>query len=346
MQIVSQTTSELRLQSVVERQRLMLPIGLLSVVVVGLGLAILAGAVNIPLLFIVGLFGFLGGTMLNDECKSEVLTLDRGADQLRCDRKTLWGTQQWQLPLSTLQDVSVVTRQRRRQKANGNEGTQWFYSLQFVAPGQAPQTLLYSHDGDSVNAAYRTIHDFLRTTHSATSATNAPSNLPSGQGIGLVMTSDYERWRQEIFTRSPEQAGGTSDERDRVYGVLMDMGMLDSSTSQLWAISMTAWLSGEASFFPTPGGAVIGLGSEPQVAEAAQTILQLAQTVLPNASPLPDQALPDQPDLVQFWLFTPGGVYGVADMLQRLRVPSNDWGQMFQQFSLIRQVAERQLDQR
>jgi hypothetical protein len=346
MQIVSQTTSELRLQSVVERQRLMLPIGLLSVVVVGLGLAILAGAVNIPLLLILGLIGFLGGTMLNDECKSEVLTLDRGADQLRCDRKTLWGTQQWQLPLSTLQDVSVVTRQRRRQKANGNEGTQWFYSLQFVAPGQAPQQLLYSHDGDSVNATYRAIHEFLKATHSASPATQGQANLPSGRGTGLIITSDYERWRQQMFTVSPEQAGGTSEERDRVYGVLMDVGMLDPATSQLWAISMSAFLTGEASFFPTPGGAVIGLGNEPQVAEAAQTILQLAQTALSDASRLPDQALPDQPDLVQFWLFTPGGVYGVADTLQRLRVPSNAWGKMFQQFSLIRQVAEHQLDQR
>ncbi|WP_204139765.1 hypothetical protein [Halomicronema sp. CCY15110] len=339
MKIVSQTTTELRLQSSVNRQRLVLPAVMLGVVVVGLGIAVVAGAVNIPLLLILGLVGGLGGTILNDECKSEVLTLDRGTDQIQCDRKTLWGTQQWQWPLSTLQDVSVVTRQRRRKKANGNQGTQWFYSIQFVAQGQAPQELLYSHDGDRVNATYRTIHDFLK-------ATQAQTHLPSGRGTGLNITSDYERWRQTMFTRSPEQAGGVSAERDRVYGVLMDVGMVDSSTSQLWAISMSAWLSGEADFFPTPGGAVIGLGSEPQVAEAAQTILQLAQTARADASRLPDQALPDQPDLVQFWLFTPGGVYGVADMLQRLRVPSNAWGQMFQQFSLIRQVAEQQLEQR
>ncbi|MEO0378549.1 MAG: hypothetical protein AAF329_28950, partial [Cyanobacteria bacterium P01_A01_bin.17] len=117
--------------------------------------------------------------------------------------------------------------------------------------------------------------------------------------------------------------------------------------SELWAISMSAFQSGDASFFPTPGSGVVGLGQRPDVAKAAVTIVDLAQNLLASASPLEVDALPDQPDLVQFVLLTPNGAYVVADDLRQLLQNRNQpLGQMLGQFSLIRQVAEQLLDRR
>ncbi|MEM6432554.1 MAG: hypothetical protein AAF773_01660 [Cyanobacteria bacterium P01_D01_bin.115] len=327
-----------------DKQKLIFPGALLGLAVAGLGIAAIAGFFNGGVVFICLLVGGLGGSMLFGALKSEILTLNQTADQIRCDRKTLFGTQQWQLPLSALQDFSVVDFKRRHKKSDGSQGTLWFYSLKFVAQDAQPQTLLYYRDRDSIQAAYQAIRKLWSR---AAQQSPASVNRPSGRGLGFVISTAYERWRETTWAIQPEQAGGSSEERDRVYGVLMDVGMLDTSTSELWAISMSAFRSGDASFFPTPGSGVVGLGGQPEVAAAAETIVQLAQTVLPQVSPLEADVLPDQPHLVQFALLTPGGIYIVADDLKQLLQNRNQpLGQMLGQFSLIRQFAEQILDQR
>ncbi len=344
MRVTHQTATELVIQSFVNQQKLIFPGAMLGLAVVGLGLAAITGFLNGGVVFICLLVGGLGAWMLLDEWKSETLILDQASDQIRCDRKTLFGTQQWQLPLSALQDVSIVNFKRRHKKSDGNQGTQWFYTLKFVAQGAEPQTMLYSRNRDSVDVAYHTIKAFW-----GAAAKQAPGTLhrPRGRGLGFVVSPNYERWRETMWAIEPAQAGGSSEEPDRVYGVLMDVGMLDTSTSELWAISMSAFRTGDASFFPTPGSGVVGLEAKPEVEEAAATIVDLAQTLLPSASALDQDVLPDQPDLVQFVLLTPGGPYVVADYLKPLLQSRNQpLGQMLGQFSLIRQVAEQLLDQR
>ncbi|MEO1070089.1 MAG: hypothetical protein AAFW95_13380 [Cyanobacteria bacterium J06638_6] len=270
--------------------------------------------------------------------------MDQASDQIRYDRKTLLGNQHWQLPLSTLQDVSIVNFKRRHQKSNGSSGVQWFYTLKFVAQGAEPQTMLYFRDRDSVDVAYHTVKTFWGA---AAQQSPASMNRPRGRGLGFVVSPSYQQWRKTTWAIEPAQAGGARNEPDRVYGVLMDVGMLDAQTSELWAISMSAFQSGDASFFPTPGSGVVGLGQKPEVAKAAVTIVDLAQNLLANASPLEVDALPDQPDLVQFVLLTPNGAYVVADDLKQLLQNRNQpLGQMLGQFSLIRQVAEQLLDRR
>ena len=342
MRIVNQTASELVIRSFVDQKKLIFPGVLLGLALLGLGLAIYAGELNVALILILGLLAALALSMLYSDLQSETLTLDQAADQVRCDRKTPLGNQTWELPLSALQEVSVETIKRRYKKNSGSHGTLWSYTLKFVAKDVPPQQLLYYRDGDSVKVAHQAIREFW-----AAIAQDFPSliNQPKGRGLGLVTSSAYERWRETTFAIQPEQAGGTSEERERVYGVLMDVGMLDEATTEPWVISMSAFLSGDASFFPTPGGGVVGLGSEPRVEKAAYAIVQLAQTVLPQASPLQDTTLPDQPDLVQFTLLTPGGTYSVADYLKRLQDPEKPLGQILGQFSLIRRFAEQVRDQ-
>jgi len=344
MRVTQQTDTELVIESFVNKQQLIFPGALLGLAVVGLGLAAIIGFLNGGVVFICLLVGGLGGWMLFDGWKSERLILDQVSDQIRYQRQTLLGSQGWQFPLSTLQDVSIVNFNRRHKKSDGSSGIQWFYTLKFIAQGAEPQTMLYFRDRDSVDVAYHMVKAFW-----GAAAQRSPASMhrPRGRGLGFVVAPSYERWRETIWAIEPAQGGASSDEPDRVYGVLMDVGMLDAQTSQLWAISMSAFRSGEASFFPSPGSGVVGLGQKPEVEQAAVTIVDLAQNLLPNASPLETDVLPDQPDLVQFVLLTPNGAYVLADDLkQLLQNRSQPMGQMLGQFSLIRQVAEQLLDQR
>ena len=116
MRVTYQTDTELVIQSSVDKQKLIFPGALLGLAVVGLGIAAIAGFLNGGVVFICLLVGGLGGSMLFGALKSEILTLDQTADQIRCDRKTLFGTQQWQLPLSALQDVSEIGRASCRER--------------------------------------------------------------------------------------------------------------------------------------------------------------------------------------------------------------------------------------
>ncbi|MGF1458505.1 MAG: hypothetical protein ACFBSG_05710 [Leptolyngbyaceae cyanobacterium] len=342
--MTQQTDTELVIESFVNKQQLIFPGALLGLGIVSLGLAAITGFLNGGVVFICLLVGGLGGWMLLDGWKSDILILDQVNNQIRYHRKALLGSQQWETPLSTLQDVSIVNFKRRHKKSDGSSGVQWFYTVKLVARGAEPQTMLYTRNQDSVDVAYHTIKTFWGAAANRSPAT---MNRPQGRGLGFVISPSYEQWRETTWALEPAQAGGTSDEPDLVYGVLIDVGMWDAQTSQLWAISMSAFRSGDASFFPTPGSGVVGLGQKPEVAKAAATIIDLAQNLLANASPLAVDALPDQPDLVQFVLLTPNGAYIVADHLKQLLQNRNQpLGQMLGQFSLIRQAAEQLLDQR
>ena len=60
----------------------------------------------------------------------------------------------------------------------------------------------------------------------------------------MSITPDYQTWRETIFNIDVNQAVGSESDTNQVYGVLMDVGMIDELTSERWAISLTAFLSG------------------------------------------------------------------------------------------------------
>src|SRR5687767_13046226 len=111
------------------------------------------------------------------------------------------------------------------------------------------------------------------------------SNLFGAKKPNMKTTEDYQRWRELIFAVQPEQVEGSKSDANRVYGVIMDIGQIDRRTSTHWAISLSAFPTGEATFRPTVGGGVIGLGGDPKVAQAAQEIVQIAQGLLPETNP-------------------------------------------------------------
>ena len=327
MHITKQTASELVIQSPMRQQGLVLPLAMLGVVLVGFGFIATSGGNQPAASLFLAAVGAYSLYMIYQVLQSETLTFDKEANEVRCTRTSLLGTKRWQFPLSTLQNVSVGTRKRRYKKIDGNRATLWSYTLKLTAADAQPKSLFYQHDGDSVDNAYHAIKKFVGA------AAVGPSTEPYYR---MTVTPDYRQWRETIFNLEPAAFTGS----DEVYGVLMDVGMMEEATSEQWAMSLTAFLSGEASFQPTVGGGAIGLGSDPAVASVVQEIVQIAQTLLPKASPIEDRALPEV-DLVQFFFFTADGVYGVTDYVQNLQTSSDPLSQMLNRFGLIRQSADR-----
>lgn len=338
MQITQQSDSELVIHSPINQQELILPVAILGVTVLGFILRVSKGGLVPSAVLFLAALGAYGLYMLYGVLQSETLTFDKTAKEVRCDRTTLLGAKRWKIPLADLQNVSVSTYKRRYKKANGKQATRWSYTLKLVARDTQTKTLLYQDDGDSVDTACHAISQFVGPFAS-------PPESDHGSYYRMKITPDYRRWRETIFNLQPGQAGAANSDANQVYGVLMDVGMMEESTSEQWAMSLTAFLSGEASFRPTVGGGCVGLGEDPKVANVAQEIVQIAQTLLPKVSPIRDRALPD-PDLVQFFLFTAGGVYGVADNIRNVQTSSDPLGQMLNRFGLIRQVADQRQDSR
>ena len=159
-----------------------------------------------------------------------------------------------------------------------------------------------------------------------------------------MMTQQYQKWRELIFEIDPGQVGVSKEQSDRVYGVLMDIGMVDRQSRHPFALSLTAFPTGETSFQPTVGGGIIGLGGDKKMAEIARKLIQLAQPLLDKTQPAKDFSLPAS-GFVQFFFFTPHGVRIYEEHLDTLQTAGNPFGQLLVGFGIIRQFAERIIDQ-
>ena len=105
-------------------------------------------------------------------------------------------------------------------------------------------------------------------------------NILGSKKQELKATDDYTNWRKMVFSLQPESAQVSSKEIDRVFGVVMDDVKLDEASNTLWAISQTAFASGESSLQSTVGMGVIGLGvgkNEENIFTAVQQLVELAQ---------------------------------------------------------------------
>lgn len=159
----------------------------------------------------------------------------------------------------------------------------------------------------------------------------------------MMISNNYRQWRSQILTIRPEQVGQPAN-GTQVYGVIMDIGMIDTASNTPWAISLSAFSTGEASFYPSPGGGVSGLGGDPQVAQMAQEIITSAQSLQMDAASVTDVSLPD-PGFVRFLFFTPGGLRQVQGHLQELQTPNHPLLPLLNRFGRIRQFADQVIDQ-
>jgi hypothetical protein len=159
----------------------------------------------------------------------------------------------------------------------------------------------------------------------------------------MQVTEEYQKWREMIFSMQPSQVGEAKGGANTVYGVIMDIGQMDRQSSTPWAITLTAFSTGEASFRPTPGGGMMGLGGDPKVAQAAQEIVQIAQGLVPEANLTQDLSLPE-PGIVQFFFLTTSGVYVVKGNLDQFQKPEHPFRQLLERFHFIRQSGDQLLD--
>ncbi len=157
----------------------------------------------------------------------------------------------------------------------------------------------------------------------------------------VVITEEYKKWREVIFNVKPEQVGVSSQEVDRVYGVLMDIGQADTGGRGNFALSLTALASGEASFRPTPGGGAIGLGGDAKVAEVAKSLVQIGQATISATKATTDFASLPKPGWVRFTYLTTSGVRSVEGQLNVMLSPHNPFSKLMNGFGFIRNFAEK-----
>ena len=160
----------------------------------------------------------------------------------------------------------------------------------------------------------------------------------------FAMSQDYPKWRQVILNVTPEQVEVSSNEKDKVFGLLMDFGMVDQASGVRFALSTTAFPTGEASFRPTPGGGSVGLGNDIKVASAAKDLIKLAQGLIGQTKPTNDTSLP-MPGYVHFFFLTTSGIRLYETYIKELQKPDHPFYEMFRGFGFIRMFAEKLIDQ-
>ena len=164
-----------------------------------------------------------------------------------------------------------------------------------------------------------------------------------GEEPKMNLSENYKKWRGVAFSTTAENVGFASKEPKKVYGVVMDIGMIDQRMNQAFALSTMALVSGDASFVPTPGGGFFGLGGDPRVAEVAKSIIAMGQIFLAKAQPVQDHPLPGVGQ-VAFYFLTTSGLFVTVDDLKAFQ--TGPYAQLLNKFGQIRGVAERMIDQR
>ena len=159
----------------------------------------------------------------------------------------------------------------------------------------------------------------------------------------MLLSNNYRQWRSQILTIRPEQVGEPAN-GTQVYGVIMDIGLVDIASNAPWVISLSAFATGEASFYPTPGGGFSGLGGDSRVSQTAQQIIAIAQTLQSMTEPITDVTLPE-PGMVQFLFFTPEGLRQLKGHLHELQTPNHPTLPLLNRFGRIRQFADWLIDQ-
>ena len=165
-----------------------------------------------------------------------------------------------------------------------------------------------------------------------------------GKKPNVKTKEEYQKWRELILAVPSRQAEASKSAANRVYGVVMDVGQLDPPSGTHWALSLSAFSTGEASFRPTVGGGAIGLGEDPKVAQAAEEIVQIAQGLLPQTNPTQDTSLPE-PGLIQFFFLTTDGLHLIRSAVDDFQKADSPFLPLVSRFRFIQQFADQIADQ-
>ncbi len=159
----------------------------------------------------------------------------------------------------------------------------------------------------------------------------------------MVMSEGYKNWRGMIFLVTPGQVDLDVNEPNKVFGVILDVGVKDINSNAAFIFTTAVFANGDATFFPSPGGGVIGLGNNPQVAATSKSIVTMGQIFLVRAKPTKENS-PANVSRVKFYFLTTSGLFVTEDSLQAFK--SGPYGQLLGKFGQIRAVAEQMIDKR
>jgi hypothetical protein len=158
----------------------------------------------------------------------------------------------------------------------------------------------------------------------------------------MSMTDQYKKWRELIFALKPESGGVASNEENRVFGILVDNIQFDKETKTLWAISQTAFASGESSLQSTVGMGIVGLGvskGDEDISAASQQLVGIAQQLFTSAAKTTDYSLPEL-NVVRFFFLTTSGTYFIDSEVDKIERGDNRLFEMLKGFIYIRKFAQ------
>ena len=157
------------------------------------------------------------------------------------------------------------------------------------------------------------------------------------QTLNSEALHEYLRWRDFVFSVTSTQVEDAPGQPDRVYGVIMDVGL-----SNDFVITITAFASGESSLRTTVGGGALGLGGDPRIAEHAKHIVALAQSLKGNARPTDRQNLPLGKG-VNFYFLTRTGLLLSESTVEETFSRAHPFHEMFSRFTAIKSRSEELL---
>jgi hypothetical protein len=157
------------------------------------------------------------------------------------------------------------------------------------------------------------------------------------QTLNSEALNDYLKWRDVVFSVTRAQVEDGTDQPDRVYGVIMDVGL-----SNDFVITITAFQTGESSLRTTVGGGAIGLGGDKVIAEHAKQIVTLAQSLLKTTRRMNIHNLPQGKE-VHFYFLTPSGLMLSESTVEQVYARSHPFHEMFSRFTAIKARSEELL---
>jgi len=166
--------------------------------------------------------------------------------------------------------------------------------------------------------------------------------VPGKHGKFKVLP-EYQKWRDYIFGVTEEPAGVSSGQPDQVYGVIVDVGLVDDNGNPVdtnHVITQTAFATGESSLKTSFGGGVIfGIGGPEDVSELAKQIVRLAQPLLNTTKPINTHDLPES-GKIYFYFLTTSGVRFYGCRFNEVYSQQHPFSEIMSRFGTIKNQAD------
>jgi hypothetical protein len=167
----------------------------------------------------------------------------------------------------------------------------------------------------------------------------SPAEQETKSKVHQTKENAFEGLRNMAITATPEQLGlSLPTDKAIVYGVVMDWEMGGATATTI------SYQTGDASFYLSSGGGVIGGGQHQNVNSAAKQFVRLAQTFLDKATKTELTPLPSTKE-VKFYLLTNNGVYVGQEQMKNFENNSSTWLKLFEEgnnvFTELRKTSEK-----